>query len=201
MFARSMDMPESTGSAPSTGMATMPSMHSTSTSGMDMGMASTFSTGTHVMLFFDGWTTDSSGAYAGTILLLFMLSVFHRFLGSLRTQLEKVWLDHPHNDEEAARNSGSSRQHERKWDSEKREKPATYLADDGAQETEPLSPSIPGAKSCEDISAAQRVWEDSESPGYGRRSPFGRPSVPWHWRKDGSRALLEFTRAALGYLL
>lgn len=175
----------------STTTASMANAHSSSMPGMSamspstvsgMTMAMTFSAGTRVTFLFDGWTTTSTGAYVGAILLLFALSVIHRFLGSLRVQLENKWHEqHPHDEEASAADSQRKR-----WSLGKRTRPTKYIDEDGAQETEPLSPRVPvGAGSHQDVGP----------------TAFWTPSGPWNWRRDGLRAVLEFIRAMLGYLL
>lgn len=58
---------------------------STGSKGMfDMDMASRFSTDTELTLFFIGWETTTPGAYFGTLVLLFALTVFTRFLAAWR---------------------------------------------------------------------------------------------------------------------
>ncbi|KAH7039427.1 Ctr copper transporter [Macrophomina phaseolina] len=156
-----------------------------------MPMAMTFSTGTRVTLLFDGWTTTSPGAYVGAILLLFVLSVFQRFLGSLRVQIEKAWLErraYGESDESSVAAAAGGGREKRRWGRARREK---YVADeDGGthEEKEPLSPRLP-------------VGAHLQAQSGGGRSAFWVPSEAWCWRTDGARALLEFVRAALGYLL
>lgn len=44
---------------------------------------------------FTEWTTTTVAAYIGTIICLFILTILNRFLGALKFQIERAWLDKP----------------------------------------------------------------------------------------------------------
>ncbi|GME64314.1 hypothetical protein K505DRAFT_250907 [Neofusicoccum parvum] len=174
--------------------------------GMDAaaGMAMTFSASTRVTLFLDAWTTAAPAAYAATVLLLFALSVLHRFLGTLRAQLESAGRERRRrrrDEEEAAaageKSAGGGRRSSRRSIWSKRGRSVEDVGEDGAEETEPLSPKVPGGTTG---GRAPRSGGD-EGDDDGGRGGFWRQGAPWEWRRDGGRAVLEFARAALGYLL
>ncbi|PVI00913.1 hypothetical protein DM02DRAFT_592098 [Periconia macrospinosa] len=64
---------------------------SSSATTMSGAMTNTFSTTTLVTLWFTDWTTNTPSAYAFTLIFLFALGIFNRFLAALKTQLERRW--------------------------------------------------------------------------------------------------------------
>jgi hypothetical protein len=190
-----MDMPMS-----STGPATSIAMPSMSSMGAMSGMASTFSIDTHVTLLFTDWKTSTPAAYIFTIFFLFALGIFNRFLGALKSQLEQRWKyrqEHTGTDNATGHTRhGHERQkslsvvpgHKRKWSHTMRPGPPPRL-DEEEQEFEPLSPAP--------VDLAPLVDEKSDRGPQG----FWRPSSPWSVRRDGIRAVLEFLRALIGYIL
>lgn len=71
--------------------SSVPSAPSNETGMGGMGMSSVFSTNLRVTLFFTEWTTTTVAAYIATIIFLFCLTLFNRFLGALRFQAERAW--------------------------------------------------------------------------------------------------------------
>ncbi|KAF2790563.1 hypothetical protein K505DRAFT_250907 [Melanomma pulvis-pyrius CBS 109.77] len=164
------------------------------------GMASTFSIDTSVTLFFTEWKTSTPAAYVFTIFFLFALGIFNRFLGALKSQLEQRWKErqqyalvepvasHARHAHERQKGLSSTQGHKRKWSRTLRPAPPSL---DEEQETEPLSPAPPPESGSHDEEKVTSVG----------RQGFWRPSAPWSVKRDGIRALLEFIRALVGYIL
>ncbi|KAF2179500.1 hypothetical protein K469DRAFT_595946 [Zopfia rhizophila CBS 207.26] len=138
------------------------------------GMSSTFSINTRVTLFFTEWTTTTPITYVLTIFFLFFLGLLNRFLGALKSQLERAF--------NKSRNTNN-----------------TLGLDDADSEAEPLSPMPYGQPSAsaghEEGMAVEKTKHQPE------RKRFWIASAPWHIKHDGLRALLEFVRALIGYIL
>lgn len=168
----------------STSTASVASMDSMS------GMASTFSVNTRVTLFFTEWTTNTPATYVLTIFFLFFLGIFNRFLGALKSQLERRWREKQAKKTDVIADGavkGASerlRGHKRKWSLALRQ---PNLTPNDEEEIEPLSPMPPLVnKEIEQHSSRKRFWT---------------PSAPWNIKHDGTRSLLEFIRALIGYIL
>jgi hypothetical protein len=158
------------------------------------GMSSTFSSSTRVTLWVTDWTTTTPATYFLTIVFLFSLGIFNRFLGAFKSQLEKKWqVRRPMNSEAThvagAEKSyhGRSRGHTRQWSHALRQKPVRFEEVDG-QENEPLSP-------------IQYAAEDASASSPAKSRTFWVANAPWSVKKDGISALLEFVRALIGYIL
>lgn len=180
-----------------------------------MTMTMTFSSSTTVTLLFPGCTTTTPAAYAGALVLLFALSVFHRFLGAVRAQLERTAWWHSGDDDDGndRATTTTSAEDEKKvgsttwWRHHVRRLSGVdkrvlgnddYDVEGGAaaEEREPLSP--------RPVTAGRAAVAD----GYGDEvkkvkaaAGFWTPSGPWRVGRDGVRSTLECGRAALGYLL
>ncbi|CAG7918772.1 unnamed protein product [Penicillium olsonii] len=151
------------------------SSHNSSTSSsMDMGMPFVFSTDTKITIFFRGWTTSSMTQYVLTLAFLFILAMLNRFLGALRSQLERRWSH--------------------------RELNLRKVEPDGS-ENRPMKSKRNGLPVY--TQASQRSEESvsmlKEEPQRGRYA--WKSSGAWGLRKDGTRAVLELGRAFLGYVL
>jgi hypothetical protein len=159
---------------------------------MDMsGMASTFSKSTRVTLWFTEWTTTTPTTYVLTIFFLFLLGIFNRFLGALKSQLERKWkMQHAsqhiskQSDKSVSRcNQGPARQWSRAfW-------PQPLKLDQ--EETEPLSPAP-------DLQLAEEKGDERDR---GASRKFWVANAPWSVKRDGISATLEFFRALIGYIL
>ena len=161
---------------------------------MAMGMTSTFSTSTRVTLFFSDWTTDTLAKYFGTLVFLFTITLFNRFLGAWRSQLGHKWA----NDSAQARQQVElRRRHKRSMSRAKVEHQISdVIADEEFDETAPLSPVPQGM----DVEAGHGTG--SSTPGW--MAVFGgrwRAGNPWRFNIDCPRSLLEGLRAVIGYLL
>jgi hypothetical protein len=136
--------------------------------GMPMsGMATVFSANTRVTLWFAQWVTNTPAAYASTLLFLFALGLFNRFLAALKTQLERKWDD-------STNGNGAY----------------PSLHSNAEEELEPLSP-MPRTEDGDRVEKASLV----------RKRGFWVANAPWSAKSDGVRALFEFTRAVIGYIL
>ncbi|KAE9968419.1 hypothetical protein BLS_005867 [Venturia inaequalis] len=172
--------------------------------GMDM--ASTFSTDTELTLFFIGWKTNTPAAYFGTLVFLFALTFFTRFLGAWRRQLDLYWMRVAQEEILKRRNSP------------KKSKQKEIVKQQNDTELEPLSPLAPtccdGGDSMVggDFDDQKRkdvpgepmntdpnpIYEQDGLPKYRKG---WQASNPWTLRIDGPRALMEFVRALIGYIL
>ncbi|KAL6703579.1 hypothetical protein ACN47E_009524 [Coniothyrium glycines] len=159
------------------------------------GMSSTFSASTRVTLWFADWTTTSTAAYALAIFFLFSLGMCNRFLGALRSQLERKWKDQREVDassrskqEKMMQDNSSGRRHARQWSLALRTQPVR-LQHAEEHESEPLSPAI------------QTHRGDETGARKPAQRTFWLPNAPWSVKRDGISALLEFTRALIGYVL
>lgn len=160
------------------------------------GMSSTFSSSTRVTLWFNDWTTTSPATYFLTIVFLFSLGIFNRFLGALKSQLEKKWQVRQAMNSEATLVAGvekpyhgGGRGHTRQWSRALRQKPVRLEEVDG-QENEPLSPMQP-----------QQAEEGASASSPAKSRTFWVANAPWSVKRDGISALLEFVRALIGYVL
>ncbi|EDU48974.1 Ctr copper transporter family protein [Pyrenophora tritici-repentis] len=161
------------------------------------GMASTFSTGTQVTLWFTGWTTTTTATYVSAVFLLFLLGIFNRFLGALKSQLERKWKMQRGTKTAipssvyTKKTADSSRGHTRTWSDVLRAQ-HRELKELEKEEIEPLTP----------VTAHTR--EDEES-GTNAKSDTSRifwlAHAPWSIDRDGISAGLEFVRALIGYVL
>ncbi|KAB2575362.1 hypothetical protein DBV05_g6055 [Lasiodiplodia theobromae] len=186
-----------------------------------MTMAMTFSSSTTVTLLFPGWTTTTPAAYAGALVLLFALSVFHRFLGAVRAQLERTaWWQAQHGYDDDNNRATVTTSAERKkvgsagwwWRRVRRLSGGgggvdkRVLDDDvegGAaseEEREPLSPR-PVSSAGMAVAVADGYGDDEKEKKVKAAAGFWTPSGPWRVGRDGPRSTLECGRAALGYLL
>lgn len=158
-----------------------------------MGMSSVFSTNIRVTLFFTEWTTTTVAAYVGTIIFLFCLTIFNRFLGALRFQTERAW-----SGQIRSRNLLSTPpvgRNRRALFKAKASPIPTYILRQNNPEVDPLTSEESGDE-----------WSTSRDQSDKRisiRKIFGnwQPSAPWSLKKDGIRAIMEFTRTLIGYLL
>jgi len=161
-------------------MSEMPTTPAGDHHGMS-GMASTFSINTKVTLLFADWVTKTPAQYAFTLIFLFVLGLFNRFLAAFRSQLERKWNE----DSDAERhwslhNTTARRLH------------TSYSVrqDNATEELEPLSPAPPGVN-----------LDATEKPSPHRRKGFWVAYSAWSGKRDAVRAAFEFIRAIIGYVL
>lgn len=173
--------------------SSVPSAPSNETGMEGMGMSSVFSTNNRVTLFFTEWTTTTVAAYIATIIFLFCLTLFNRFLGALRFQTERAW-----SGQTRSRNLLSTPpigRNRRALFKAKASPIPTYILRQSNPEGDPLTSEESGDE-----------WSTSRDQSDNRmsiRKIFGnwQSSAPWSLKRDGIRALMEFTRALIGYLL
>ena len=164
--------------------------------GMDMAMSMVFTAGTKVTLLFSWWSTTTVTSYVFTLLFLFVLALFNRFLGILKLRLDLRRTD-PTQDlfNVPKLNLPPSR-----WppnrNSKDRVSPLPRDAEVNDNDTDrygafPSAPLLaPTSRLCSEKSHA--VASHPSSLG-----PCGR----WSMRQDGTSALLEGLRALIGYAL
>lgn len=193
-----MDHTKNMGTMNHESMSTTNSNTSTSSSNPMGSMMGTFSTSTTVTLFFSNWTTDTPAKYFGTLVFLFAVTLLNRFLGAWRSQLGHKWA---HDAADARRDVEQRRAYKRalhKTNIERRSSETCFdeEGEDATTENAPLSPFPSGI----DVQVGQN--KKSSTPVY--MTVFGgrwRAGNPWQMNIDLPRALLEGTRALIGYLL
>ncbi|KFY08810.1 hypothetical protein V492_05888 [Pseudogymnoascus sp. VKM F-4246] len=164
-----------------------------------MSMSTIFNTDTHVTLFFMGWTTTTVASYIATIICLFLLTVFNRFLGAVKFQTERAWLEL-----EPARKMNilpplSSVRNSRRFFKAKLSPIPTSMNRDNDLECDSLTSPTDGELGDEwSASKTQNSWYQCMS--LPRIFGDWQPSSRWSVKKDGLRAVLEFSRAFIGML-
>jgi hypothetical protein len=161
-------------------MSEMPATPAAGHHGMS-GMAQTFSVNTRVTLLFADWVTKTPAQYAFTLIFLFVLGLFNRFLAALRSQLERRWNEHSDTERNwAVHNTTTSRLHSSR----------SRHYNNATEELEPLSPAPLGI-----------TTNAMEKPSPHRRKGFWVAYSAWSGKRDTVRAAFEFTRAIIGYVL
>jgi hypothetical protein len=169
-------------------------------SGMGMSMSTIFSTNTRVTLFFTEWTTTTIAGYLATIACLFFLTLLNRFLSALRFQTERAWLAQAQDTGFSSLAPGSS--NGRRGVHAKASPVPPYLRRDDDSECDPLN--APNDGEPEGSWAAAGKEQDTKRRyrlSLSRIFGAWQPSGLWSFQKDGTRALMEFTRAFIGYIL
>ncbi|KAJ5790819.1 uncharacterized protein N7518_007830 [Penicillium psychrosexuale] len=167
---------------------------------MSMNMPAVFSTSTEITILFTGWTTSTTTQYVFTLTFLFLLAIFNRFLGALKSQLEKSWSQHtsppptvllaPVNPRESIRKAKLSplpnymRVHE---------------------DEDPDEENLPVSNNDNETQSTSMKHLKKDGPrnrtSLKRLVPSWKASGTWSLRKDGTRALLECAKALIGYFL
>lgn len=168
---------------------------------MEMGgmtMSTIFSTGTHVTLFFKGWTTTTVSSYIATIITIFLLAVLNRFLGAVKFQAERAWL-------EQARQTNMlpplrTVRHSRLLFKAKLSPLPTSMTRDDDLECDPLTSPTDGELGDEWCTPKE---QNSRRYCVSFRRILGdwQPSARWSVKKDVLRSVMEFIRAFIGYIL
>jgi hypothetical protein len=158
-----------------------------------MGMPSVFSNNIRVTLFFTEWSTTTVAAYVATVIFLFLLTLFNRFLAALSSQIEQAW-----SEQVQSRNTLSAPpagRNRRAIFKAKASPIPTYILKQDTPEWDPLTNEEGG----DDWLDSQ---EQSEKNMPVRKTyRYWQPSRPWSLKQDGIKAFLEFSRALIGYLL
>jgi hypothetical protein len=136
--------------------------------------------------------------YSLAVIVLFSLGMLNRFLGALKSQLEKKWQDQRKLGNDIVHSasvvkesfSNNRRGHIRQWSRAIRPQPVRLEEPEG-QETEPLSPAP--------LPREAEVGQDAKQTSNSGR--FCVASAPWTLKEDGISAVLEFFRALIAYLL
>lgn len=127
------------------------------------------------------------------MVFLFSLGILNRFLGALKSQLERQWSEQhktAHSRDNEKPTKQNIRGHTRQRSRALRPQPVRLEEPEG-QETEPLSP-------------APQLYHAEEG---GIKQQLERPSrlwvssAPWSLKRDALSAVLEFVRALIGYIL
>ncbi|OBT56466.1 hypothetical protein VE04_02957 [Pseudogymnoascus sp. 24MN13] len=163
-----------------------------------MSMSTIFSTGTHVTLFFKEWSTTTVSSYIATIICLFLLAVLNRFLGAVKFQTERAWLEQARKTNmlpplRIVRNS-------RLLFKAKLSPLPTSIARDDDLECDPLTSPTDGELGDEWCTPKEHNSQRQCAP-FRRILGDWQPSARWSVKKDGLRAVMEFIRAFIGYIL
>ncbi|KAL4784984.1 Ctr copper transporter family-domain-containing protein [Aspergillus varians] len=166
---------------------------------MDMAMAATFTSSTKVTLFFSSWTTTSPLSYTFTLLFLFALAFFNRFLAAMRFQLEHNQSPPP----EIPTLTLPRTRHRHAIPKARQSPLPPYMQIDQEEIVEERF------QSPDNEERSGLVQDRAERPGAGQRIrnclvallPRWTPKAPWSWCGDGGWAVLEGVRAFIGYIL
>ncbi|KAF7593574.1 hypothetical protein BBP40_011194 [Aspergillus hancockii] len=173
-----------------------------------MAMSAVFTTGTHITLFFSNWETSSTAAYLLTLLLLFVLAWFNRFLRVLRFQLDANTRSTPSTPDVPVLEPPTVWCRRRFMAKDRLSPLPRYMEID--------KPNDDTDAQCHPAPVSEHTDEEehdglvSDRPGTSQgwtsrslRRLFGTwvPSEPWSWRRDGLRSFLEGVRAFIGYIL
>ncbi|KAJ5373092.1 Retrieval of early ER protein Rer1 [Penicillium concentricum] len=165
---------------------------------MDMAMPAVFSTSTQITILFTGWTTSTTTQYVFTLVFLFLLAIFNRFLGALKFQLEKSWSQHPSTPQTLLLAPVNRRHNIRKA---KLSPLPDYIR---VHENDPEEESLPISNNdTETRSTSGNLKRDDPRNRTSLKCllPSWKASGTWSLRKDGTRGLLECVRALIGYFL
>lgn len=166
--------------------------------GMEMAMPMVFTLSNKVTVLFSSWSTTTVISYSLTLLLLFLLAWFNRFLGILKLQLDKRpnGLDHALSD--VPRLTLPLSHWTQNRNSKDRMSPLPPHVEANPNEPDrhdafPTAPllgptSQPYSNQCE---------EESDMINYHPR--LVRTYRKWSWQHDGTSSLLEGLRALIGY--
>lgn len=163
------------------------------TMNMNMNMPAVFSTSTQITVLFTGWTTSTATQYIFTLVFLFLLAIFNRFLGALKFQVEQAW----------AHNVSTPRTvnlvpiHRRSIQKAKFSPLPAYMRLNRDDDPEISSMSIDDS----DKNTTGLLKKGSRKCVSLKRLFSWKASGYWSLRKDGLRALIESVRALIGYLL
>ena len=162
-----------------------------------MNMPAVFSTSTEITVLFTGWTTSTTTQYIFTLIFLFLLAIFNRFLGSLKFQLERSWSQHT-SPPTLLLAPVNARQGIRKA---KRSPLPDYMRIHGDEDDEETLPVSNNNETRSTPSRHPKMEGPRKRISLTCMLPSWRASGTWSLQKDGTRALLECFRALIGYFL
>ncbi|KAF4151347.1 hypothetical protein CNMCM6936_003965 [Aspergillus lentulus] len=170
--------------------------------GKGMAMSMVFDTSTEITLFFRGWTTTTAASYTLTLIFLFALAVFNRFLGVLKFQLDVKYAE-PTERRAPKLQLATARRRRHAIPKDRMSPLPRYIK---VAETDPdQEASFPSAPFLESDPERTRdefpsnLNQEPQSPRVKRR--WWRVYRRWSWRRDGTSSLLEGLRALVGYAL
>jgi hypothetical protein len=161
--------------------------------GSDTNMPAVFSISTRITVLFTGWTTSTTTQYILTLVFLFLLAIFNRFLGAFKFQLEQSWA---HNDSTPALNLAPGH---RKIPKAKLSPLPTYMRVNKDEDEDPEEPS--SLMDDTDKSTPNLLVTRSRKCVSVRHLFSWKANGYWSLQKDGTRSLIETVRALIGYLL
>ncbi|KAJ5194832.1 copper transporter crmD [Penicillium cinerascens] len=164
--------------------------------GMDMAMSMVFTASTKVTLLFSWWSTTTVTSYIFTLLFLFLLALFNRFLGILKLRLDLKRAD-PTQDlfKVPKLNLPPSR-----WPRNRKSKgrvsplPRDVEINDDDTDRYGVFHSAPL------LAPTSQLYSEESHTVASHRTSLG-PCGRWSLRQDGTSALLEGLRALFGYAL
>ncbi|GIJ87973.1 hypothetical protein Asppvi_006889 [Aspergillus pseudoviridinutans] len=167
-----------------------------------MAMSTVFDTSTEITLFFRGWTTTTATSYTFTLMFLFALAIFNRFLGVLKFQLD-VKHTEPIERGVPKLQLATARRRRHAIPKDRLSPLPQYMkvaeTDPDHEATFPSAPFLgPDPERTRD-GLSSTLTQEPQGPLAKRRwwSAYRR----WSWRRDGTRSLLEGLRALVGYAL
>lgn len=163
-------------------------------------MLSVFSASTEITILFTGWTTSTTTQYILTLIFLFLLAIFNRFLGALKFQLEKSWSQNTPSPPTLLLAPVNPRRNIRKV---KLSPLPDYMRVHGDEDDD--EEALPVSNNDNETRNASIGYPKGDSPRNKTSLqcllPSWKASGTWSFRKDGTRALLECARALIGYFL
>lgn len=172
--------------------------------GMGMAMSMVFNTSTKVTLFFSSWSTTTVTSYVFTLIFLFALAVFNRFLGALKFQLDMRRTEPASSLSPVPKLDLPTARRRRNPPPKDRVSPLPRYLDVNGDNTEHDGP-LPSAPFLG--SDSERTWDGlyssqtEESQDLTARFGSWSSRGHWSWRQDGTSSLLEGVRALVGYAL
>ncbi|GIK01779.1 hypothetical protein Aspvir_005820 [Aspergillus viridinutans] len=167
-----------------------------------MAMSTVFDTSTEITLFFCSWTTTTTSSYTITLIFLFAMAVFNRFLGVLKFQLDMKHTE-PVEREVPKLQLAPSRRRRHAIPKDRMSPLPQYMKVAGTDPDHEASfPSAPfleahPERTCDGLAAS--LIQEPQSPLAERR--WGNVYRRWSWRRDGTSSVLEGLRALVGYAL
>ncbi|KAJ5701253.1 copper transporter crmD [Penicillium malachiteum] len=173
--------------------------HSENHDHMEMTMSMVFTLSTKVTILFSWWTTTTTISYVISLLFLFVLALFNRFLGVWKPQLIKKPSDFP--DSSVPKLSLPPSRWYRNRSFKDHVSPLPLQIDDHRNDTEGRAlPSAPllGPTTQLYPEPCEQDSDDDHCPRFFRSF---RPHRRWNWAQDITGSLLEGIRALTGYTL
>lgn len=165
-------------------------------------MSTVFNTSIEITLFFRGWTTTTATSYTVTLIFLFALAVFNRFLGVLKFQLDVKHTELAEKGVPKLQLPTARRRRHAVPKDRVSPLPRYVAVAENDPENEASFPSAPFLGPDYERTRDGLSFSPTQEP-QGSLAQRGWWSVcrRWSWRRDGTSSLLEGLRALVGYAL